>query len=228
MRTIKEVFEYCCAVHNSNQAKSVSEISRTAIVSVWDHGDYGQGMGVSGAMIHDRPAAMVCFQGTRGTNRDWARNFNIIPDKHGVNKGFAEEFAQYREELSRWISKVDPSVDIYTTGHSQGGPTAIQASEYVYDEFCRPSSCITFGCPKGFNKDARNRIDMKSINLTNVINPMDIVTKVDPKAERPGKEFQLRNDLWHRIIPILFWGIEHTLDQYRRGIERTEKVLGKD
>jgi hypothetical protein len=228
MRTIKEVFAYCRAVHGKDKQQCVTRLNPSAVATVWDHGDFGMGMGVVGATIHDRPAALICFQGTKGTIKDWWRNFKVKEDdRTGVDEGFQEEWMQYRDEVGSWTSKLDSNVDIYTTGHSQGGPCAAQSSEFLWDQFCRKSSCIPFGCPQWCNKDARNRYDILPVNLTNVINPMDLVTRVDPKAERPGKEFELRNEWWHRLFPW-FWIVEHTLDQYQSAIERTEKILGRD
>lgn len=227
MRTIKEVFEFCCAVHRPPIADAVKTIWPNATVAIWDHDKYGAAMGVSGITIHDRPAVIAAFQGTKGTWQDWKRNFKVTPDKNGVDRGFAAEWEMYIEQFGHWFSSFSHYGDVYLTGHSQGGPTSAQAAEYVCDKFDVPCSCITFGSPQWCNKTARNRYDIKPINLTNVINPMDIVTRVDPKAERPGKTFELRNPWWHVFVPAFLF-VEHTLESYRRDIERTEKILGKD
>jgi hypothetical protein len=227
MRTIREVFDYCVAAHDADQKKAVSKICPDASVVVWDHGEYGQAIGVCGAKIHDEPAVLLCFQGTRGTWKDWIRNFEIKSDANGVDHGFRQEFLMYKTEIDAWLPSIPHGAKVYTTGHSQGGPTAAQVSEYIWDQYEVPNSCITFGSPLWCTKTARNRYDIKSINLTNVTNPMDLVTKVDPKAERPGKEFQLRAPWWHVFVPA-FLIVEHTIEAYRRDIIRTEKAIGGD
>lgn len=216
-----EIFKYILVAHGKASANIIAPNPK--YMTRWPHGKYGGGMGW---IYNDR--AILLYQGTAGTWDDWKRNFDFIPCDSGlycgVHRGFAEEYEMFRTETHRFIDMalLQNIKNIIFTGYSQGASSAALAAVDCSEKYSRCMTCTTFGSPQYLTEQARHRFNTSSVDFQNVVNPLDIVTKVVPGAYRPGADYALPVAWWKWLIPAKFIvGIaDHTLESYQKSIEK--------
>jgi hypothetical protein len=218
---VKDIFRFILVAHGKEGYAILPE--DTKMLNKWNYGMFGGGMG----WLYPY-RAIVLFQGTAGTLEDWRRNFEFAPcdigQYRGVHKGFSEEYEMIKEQVHRFIEAAlaQGIKDILITGYSQGAATAAICSVDVASRYTQCPTCITYGSPKYLTEDARHKFNSSGVYFVNVVNPIDIVTKVVPGQYRPGVDYELPVPWWKWLIPSkLIVGIaDHTLEAYRQQINK--------
>lgn len=88
-----------------------------------------------------------------GTNQilDWKYNLRIVPNKHGVHKGFFQAYKSIehdiRDIMIRLFVRFGRSEKLIVTGHSLGGAVA-----QLLGRFQDADEVVTFGSPKVFTR----------------------------------------------------------------------------
>ena len=153
----------------------------------------------------------VCFQGSNGM-ADWLHNFLAVPKRMEpyegcgwlVHAGFARVWRSGNDvvmEETRALAERLPGFRVVFCGFSHGAALAQLAAQnwhFLTGERC---ACVTFGSPKLAWGDAARRVLGGSMELTNWINPADVITTVP--LRRWGFA-HVREDLVNvRRIPLL-------------------------
>jgi hypothetical protein len=215
LKTILDMFKYVKAGRSPNFP--------CLQLAKWDHGKYGFGYG-----LIEPGRAIFQFCGTDGNIKDWVRNFKFLPNKEGMHQGFVDEYSMYRDQVHAFAREVQANGvhEWFVCGYSQGAATSGICSADLSEYFNHPISCINYGSPLYLTSDARNRFNKLRVDCTNVINQLDIVTKVVPLAKRPGKDYVLQAPWWKKIFPSMI-AVEvfadHTLQAYEAALNKESK-----
>ena len=123
------------------------------------------------------------FVAIRGTcnSHNAIQDINFFKDKSkrlGINihSGFHRTSEVIADDL---LTRLDKSYEVYVTGHSLGGASALVVSWYLNHANFNVAECITFGQPKVTDSKGI-RIMCGAVNLTRVVNETDVVPLVPP------------------------------------------------
>ncbi|GFN33087.1 lipase family protein [Paenibacillus xylaniclasticus] len=146
-----------------------------------------------GFLIESDRVAVLAFRGTRST-MDWVSDFisqQIIykPGKPKClsHKGFTDIYASCREQVIELVKTIDPSKQLFVTGHSLGGALATLAAFDIAFNLEREPIVYTFGAPRvGDPRFARlyNKLVKQHWRIQN---EYDIVPHLPPLVYRQPK-----------------------------------------
>jgi hypothetical protein len=114
----------------------------------------------------DGPWAAVVFRGTEATKariRDLADNLGYGRKWSGegrAHSGYLTGLERVRYSARRWSEGLDPSVPLFTTGHSMGGALATLFAAWYYSDWPedRLAGLVTFGAPKAIDRAGAGKI----------------------------------------------------------------------
>ncbi len=119
--------------------------------------------------------AVLVFRGTAGRMANWRFNFDIAtcpwPAGGRVHRGFGHLIRQIWPPIAAALESIEKP--LYFTGHSLGGALATLAAS-----LSAPQAVYTFGAPR-IGDCAFSRA-LSGVDLFNVINPHDFVTRLPP------------------------------------------------
>ena len=99
-----------------------------------------------------------------------------------VHSGFQDVFDSIREKLQKSfldLFRFGHLDNLVFLGHSLGAEIAMGAADIIH-ELVTPDKVneqiTTWGCPNGWNKEARERFELRHPNVLHIQNPMDYVT----------------------------------------------------
>jgi hypothetical protein len=128
-------------------------------------------------------ATKTHYVSVRGTcnSHNAMQDINFFKDKSkrlGINihSGFHRTSEVIADDL---LTRLDKSYEVYVTGHSLGGASALVVSWYLNHANFNVAECITFGQPKVTDSKGI-RIMCGAVNLTRVVNETDVVPLVPP------------------------------------------------
>jgi len=168
---------------------------------------------------------VICFQGTKGTVKAWAMDFDPYPlkadeyagkflkgkdGKGTIHDGFYTAWSYFKPAIKDLIKAFDLDKKIkpiFVTGHSRGGALAELCARDLAKNLGIPCSCITFGSPAPGTKEYRNEFRLLPINGTRVQNGWDLVCYLPPdefgfRHGCAGFE-QLPAPWWQKFIPSI-------------------------
>lgn len=143
----------------------------------------------------------VFIRGTSG--KEWYDNFEAGTSKK--HKGFSTAADKLYADLKTYIDSnglSNGNTRILITGHSRGAAVANLLGAKIDDEGIGGISpyvsadneggtdrvwTFTFACPNTSNEKRDNRLSRKYLNIVNVVNPEDFVTKVIPSKWGYGR-----------------------------------------
>ena len=181
-------------------------------------------------VIKEGTTLIVVFRGTEN-KKGWKSNFECVDrNSNDIHDGFEEAYNEL--DLYYPLVKIleDKSFNhVIFTGHSRGGPLAIQAafdmSEFgvVYEKV----SCVTFGTPRLGGKKWRDKFNRSKVYLTRVETPGDPVCNIPLKIQgyiKEGNILTLKLPWYLRLTGLPFIrAIQHSPKVYMKAIEYTER-----
>lgn len=136
---------------------------------VYHHPHFENGP-VSGCLEVENGIQYVAFAGSENLF-NWLSNFYFLKVARGwfkgkAHKGFINNFEGIR---SHAMERLDKTLPVIVTGHSAGGFTAVLFARWLKYLGYDVKACITFGKPRGGNKDFRDDYNSQGIYTLRVV-----------------------------------------------------------
>ena len=154
---------------------------------------------------------VIAFSGTESMKDLW-QDLIFIPSKYKsgyLHSGFKKIMRlvhdPVRDSVNNLFKKEKPD-KIIAIGHSLGAPIAMGACDSLFlSHYSSEREIVTFGCPNGWSKKARESFNRRHPNTINFINPFDYVTYLlGITTGRPGKDIKLSGKYGHMMSKYIY------------------------
>ncbi len=190
-----------------------------------------------GFVLTSKVSNVVVF---RGTTRipEWVRNLLVFQsdyERRGygrVHSGFSGIYDTFAQQLREIVSKLNPAMPLYITGHSLGGALAtLAAIDLVLNlpEFKNKIQLYTYACPRVGDPAFATKHSQLIPNSYRVVNLADLFNMVPP-IETPAQQLSLLKleaqkfshvgQEWAFLANRNDMDLNHRIDTYRSAILR--------
>jgi len=162
-------------------------------------------------MIVEEPKRVVfAIRGTAGPQdgltrflKGWLNNVSVFDrDGRSLYSGMADGFENTANDFAkvihlnwqRWSGK-----KWFVTGHSRGGAEAICLGYFMYEQYRKNATVVTFGAPNVTNHSMTEFIALKGLRIYNVYTKYDIVYRTPPLFYKPGFHIPINTS---PILPV--------------------------
>jgi len=175
--SIEKFLEFALAAYES--ADSIKKVAREFDTVIIESTPKSKGLYFLATNASQKRHLISC----RGTAniRNAIVDLNIPPEKSekagiALHRGFKEAAD---EMYTRIRPKLDPTFEVFLTGHSLGGAEAVVLGMYLKNDGYRIGGIYTFGQPKVTDKSGGEKF--KDLPLLRAVNKKDVVAIIPPE-----------------------------------------------
>ena len=149
----------------------------------------------------------------------------------GIHDGFANAYANLREDIHNCIEEIANSIvlankthslKIVVIGYSRGGGIAIPLLMQLKKIYNINISAVLFGAPPVLDKEAQAKFMTMGIDILRVVNGWDLVStaRVYKKVGlvHVGKQLTVKQPFWHYLPHKRI--DDHRIENYWRGVHK--------